>query len=172
MTYARAAALLPGIAGWFRIRAAAVTDDSAGRARFYAGVTDPLARDRIGWSEAAAHRGSGDLVGAAARYRALGARATAAHLGFAASPDSAHRVAVRQELVALVSARRSPGEVRDAMALLDSAFAPLSLGRRAGGRPGRLHGGQLPPRRRRVRARLRGSARHARRPVRARYRPD
>lgn len=126
VTYARAAALQPGIAGWLRIRAAAVTDDSAGRARLYSGVTDPLARDRIGWSEAAAHRGTGDLVGAAARYRALGARATAAHLRFAASPDSAARAGVRHELVALVSARRSPGEVRDAMALLDSAFAPLT----------------------------------------------
>ena len=77
VTYARAAALLPGIAGWLRIRAAAVTDDSARAARLYAGVTDPLARDRIGWSEAAASRGTGDLVGAAARYAALGARATA-----------------------------------------------------------------------------------------------
>ncbi|HET9727586.1 MAG TPA: transglycosylase SLT domain-containing protein [Gemmatimonadales bacterium] len=125
-TYARAADVLPTIAGWLRVRAAAVTDDSTARARLYEGVTDPLARDRIGWSEAAAHRGTGDLSAAAARYQALGARATAAHLRFEASPDSARRSAVRQELVGLVSARRSPGEVRDAIALLDSAYAPLT----------------------------------------------
>jgi hypothetical protein len=76
-TYSRAADMLPGVAGWLRIRAAAVTDDSAARARLYAGVTDPLARDRMGWSEAAARRGTGDLAGASRRYAELGARALA-----------------------------------------------------------------------------------------------
>ena len=42
-TYARAADLLPGVGDWLRVRAAAVTDDSAGRARLYAAVTDRLA---------------------------------------------------------------------------------------------------------------------------------
>jgi soluble lytic murein transglycosylase len=125
-TYSRAADLLPGIAGWLRVRAAAVTDAAAGRARLYAGVVDPLERDRIGWSEAAAHRGTGDLVGAAALYQVLGARAMAARLRLSASPDSIRREAVRRDLGALVAARRSPGEVREAIALLDSAFAPLT----------------------------------------------
>jgi len=125
-TYTRAAEVLPAIAGWLRVRAAAVTDDSTARVRLYEGIANPLARDRIGWSEAAAHRGIGDLNGAATRYQSLGARAIAAHLRFEASADSAHRSAVRRELVGLVSARRSPAEVRDAIALLDSAFAPLT----------------------------------------------
>jgi peptidoglycan lytic transglycosylase len=125
-TYARAADLMPSVAGWLRVRAAAVTDDGAVRARLYLLVNDPLARDRIAWSEAAAHRGTGDLEGAAVRYEALGARATAAQLRYTASPDSVHRTAVRRDLDALVSARRSPGEAREAIALLDSAFAPLT----------------------------------------------
>jgi soluble lytic murein transglycosylase len=125
-TWARAAERLPTIAGWLRVRAAAVTDDSLERVRLYELVTDPLARDRIDWSEAAAHRGTGDLEGASARYAALGARATALRLRLAASPDSAARAAVRRDLTALVAARRSPGEVRDAVSLLDSAFTPLS----------------------------------------------
>jgi soluble lytic murein transglycosylase len=137
-TYRRAAERLPSIAGWLRIRAAAITDDSAARAGLYDRVADPLARDRIGWSEAAAHTGTGDLVGASARYAALGARATALRLRLASSPDSGHRAAVRRDLTALVAARRSPSEVRDAIALLDSAFAPLTpaeeleVGRAAG----------------------------------------
>jgi peptidoglycan lytic transglycosylase len=125
-SYVRAAERLPSIAGWLRIRAAAVTDDGLERARLYERVSDPLARDRIGWSEAAAHTGIGDLTGAAARYAALGARATALRLRLASRPDSASRAVVRRDLVALVAARRSPAEVRDAIALLDSAFAPLA----------------------------------------------
>jgi soluble lytic murein transglycosylase len=126
VTYARAADRLPAIAGWLRVRAAAVSDDSARRVALYARIDDPLARERIGWSEAAAHRGTGDLQGAAARYAALGARATALRLRLAASPDSALRAGLRRDLTALVAARRSPAEVRDAIALLDSAFAPLT----------------------------------------------
>ena len=125
-TYARAADRLPSVAGWLRVHAAAVTDDSLHRARLYEGVTDPLARDRIRWSEAAAHERIGDLDGAAARYAALGARARSLRLRLAASPDSAWRAAVRRDVVTLLRARRSPIEVRDVIALLDSAFAPLA----------------------------------------------
>ena len=137
-TYERAALRLPTIAGWLRVRAAGVTDDSAGRADLYARIDDPLVRERLPWTEAAAHRGTGDLSGAAARYQALGARATALRLRLTMSPDSANRAGVRRDLTALVAARRSPGEVRDAVGLLDSAFAPLTpaeqleVGRAAG----------------------------------------
>ena len=125
-TYARAADLLPGVGDWLRVRAAAVTDDSAGRARLYAAVTDRLARERTGWSEAAARQGMGDLDGAAQRFQALGARTIALRLRLAMSPDGARRAMVRTDLVGVIAARRSPGEVRDAVALLDSVFAPLT----------------------------------------------
>ena len=86
-TYERAALQYPLIADWLLIRAAAVTDDSAGRARLYAGLRDPLARSRIPWSEASAREHTGDLQGAARRYAALGARVVALRLRFAASAD-------------------------------------------------------------------------------------
>ena len=125
-TYTRAAERLPGIGDWLRVRAAAVTGDSRQRRRLYEGTIDPLARDRIPYSEAAAHERTGDLEGAAKGYAALGARAAALRLRWRSSPDSAHRAAVRRDLLALVAARRSPGEVRDAVALLDEAYAPLT----------------------------------------------
>jgi soluble lytic murein transglycosylase len=125
-TYLRAAAMLPSVADWLRVRAAAVTADSARRAGLAALVTDPLPRGRLAWSDAAAHESTGDLEGAAARYAALGARATALGLRLAASPDSAPRSRVRHDLLALVSARRSPGEIRQAIGLLDSVYAPLT----------------------------------------------
>ncbi|MEO7986579.1 MAG: transglycosylase SLT domain-containing protein [Gemmatimonadales bacterium] len=125
-TYERAAARLPLVADWLLVHAAAVTDDSAERARLYDKLADPLARYRMGWSEAAAHERTGDLEGAARRYVALGERVTALRLRLAASPDSDSREAVRRDLTALVAARRSASEVRAATAMLDSVFAPLT----------------------------------------------
>lgn len=125
-TFERAAARLPLVADWLLIHAAAVTDDSTERARLYGKLTDPLVRDRMGWSEARAHERTGDLEGAARRYRALGERVTALRLRLDASPDSDSREAVRRDLMALVAARRSTPEVRAATSLLDSAFAPLT----------------------------------------------
>jgi soluble lytic murein transglycosylase len=125
-TYERAAHYLPLIADWLLIRAAAVTDDSAGRARISRRLRDPLARTRTAWSEAAALRRTGDLEGAAKRLAALGARVGALRLRFEASPDSEIREGVRRDLVALVAARRSVGEVREAIGFLDSTFAPLT----------------------------------------------
>ncbi len=124
--YERAAVRLPLIADWLLIRAAAVTDDSSGRARLYAKLHDPLARTRIAWSEAAARERTGDLQGAARRYAALGARITALRLRLDASPDADIREGVRRDLMALVAARRSVGEVREAIAFLDSTYAPLT----------------------------------------------
>lgn len=127
-TYERAAARLPLIADWLLVRAAAVTDDSAGRARLYDRLTDPQARERMAWSEAAAHERTGDLEGAATRFAGLGARVRALGLRLGASSDAHSREKVRRDLVALIAARRSAGEVREATALLDSVFAPLTAG--------------------------------------------
>ncbi len=125
-TYERAAAHLPGIADWLLVRAAAVTDDSAGRARLYDRLSDPAARQRMAWSEASARERTGDREGAASRFEALGARVHALAIRLAAVPDTDSREKIRIDLVALVAARRSAGEARDAIALLDSAFAPLT----------------------------------------------
>jgi peptidoglycan lytic transglycosylase len=125
-TYERAALQYPLIADWLLIRAAAVTDDSAGRARLYARLRDPPARTRIPWSEASAREHTGDLQGAARRYAVLGARVLALRLRFAASPDSDIHSGVRRDLVTLIAAHHSVAEVRDAIAFFDSTFTPLS----------------------------------------------
>jgi soluble lytic murein transglycosylase len=124
--YERAAERLPVVADWLLIRAAAVTDDSAGRARLYALVGARPARERMRWSEAAAHERTGDLDGAAERYARLGARLTALRLRIRASADSAPRAAVRRDLLAVLEAGGSAAAVRDAIGLLDSLYRPLT----------------------------------------------
>jgi len=125
-SYERAAEILPLVSDWLLIRAAAVTDDSAGRARLYALVGARPARERIGWSEAAAHERTGDLDGAAARYARLGARLTALRLRIRASSDSAPRAAVHRDLFAVLDAGGSAAAAREAIGLLDSLYAPLT----------------------------------------------
>ena len=124
--YLRAAERLPQVADWIKLRAAAVLVDSAGRAQLYAGIVDALPRTRIPWAEAAAHEHTGDRAGAARRYAALGDRLTSLRLRLAFSPDSTPRAVIRHELLALATERAGSAAARDAIALLDSAFAPLT----------------------------------------------
>jgi soluble lytic murein transglycosylase len=124
-TYLRAAERLPLIADWLRIRAASLTDDSLARARLYARVAGDLPRARIGWTEAAAHERTGDLDGAAKRYAELGDRILAFRLRVALSPDSAARAVLRQDLLQFTVGPAGAREARDAIAILDSVFAPL-----------------------------------------------
>jgi soluble lytic murein transglycosylase len=123
--YLRAAQRVPQAAEWIKLRAAAVTDDSAGRARIYASIFGPLPRSRIPWSEAEAHEHTGDLAGAARRYAALGDRLSSLRLRLAASPDSAPRALIRRELLALATERSGSSAAREAVALLDSLYSPL-----------------------------------------------
>jgi soluble lytic murein transglycosylase len=118
-TYLRAAERLPVIADWLLVRAAAVTDDSVHRAALYQRVRLPLALERATWSEAAAREATGDLFRAARHYRGLGAKLKSLRLRLALSPDSAPRAAVRRELLGM-------SNLREAVVLVDSAFAPLS----------------------------------------------
>ena len=124
--YARAAERLPQVADWVKLRAAAVTDDSTGRARLYDSMTDALPRSRIPWSDAAALERTGDLAGAARRYAALGERLTSLRLRIAFSPDAAPRASIRRELLALATERAGSAAARDAIGVLDSVFAPLT----------------------------------------------
>jgi peptidoglycan lytic transglycosylase len=126
--YLRAAERLPAVADWIKLRAAAVTDDSAGRARLYAGIQDALPRTRIPWADAAAHERTGDNAGAARRYAALGDRLNSLRLRLAFSPDSAPLTRLRRELVAFASERAGGPAAREAIALIDSTFAPLTRG--------------------------------------------
>ena len=124
--YLRAAERVPQAADWIKLKAAAVTDDSAARARIYASILDPLPRTHIPWSEAAAHEHTGDVADAARRYAALGDRLTSLRLRLAFSPDSAPRAQIRRELLTLATERAGSAAARDAIVLLDSIFSPLS----------------------------------------------
>jgi soluble lytic murein transglycosylase len=126
-SYKRAAAVLPLVSDWILLRAAAVTDDSAARARIYQRINGDLARGRFGWAEAAAHQRTGDLDGAARRYQAMGSRLTALRLRVELSDDSLPRAQVRRDLFKLITGGGSASEVRGAIGLLDSIFAPLSV---------------------------------------------
>jgi soluble lytic murein transglycosylase len=124
--YLRAADRLPQVADWIKLRAAAVTDDGAERAHLLQTITDDLPRARIPWTEAAALARTGDRAGAARRYAALGDRLTALKLRVGFSPDRPSRAAVRRDLLAFLSERPASGAAREAIALLDSSFAPLT----------------------------------------------
>jgi soluble lytic murein transglycosylase-like protein len=124
--FLRAAQRLPQIGDWLKLRAAAVSADSAARARLYATIEDPLPRARVPWAEATAYERTGDLGEAARRYALLGEHLTSLRLRLASSPDSAHRATIRREVFSLVSGRMSAGAARQAIALIDSAFAPLA----------------------------------------------
>jgi soluble lytic murein transglycosylase len=125
-SYKRAAAVLPQISDWILLRAAAVTADSAGRDLTYKQINGSLPRARIGWSEAAAHQRTGDLDGAARRYHALGSRIGAFRLRLQMSGDNLPRAELRRDLMALITGGGSAAEVRGAIGILDSVFAPLT----------------------------------------------
>jgi len=124
--YLRAAERLPSVSDWLLLRAAAVTDDSLERTSLYGRITNPLVRSRIPRAEAAAYEKIGDLLGAARRYAAAGDRVTSLRLRLAASPDRIPRAELRREFLGLVAGRASSVATREAIAVLDSAFAPLS----------------------------------------------
>ena len=124
--YLRAAERLPSIGDWLLLRSAVVTDDSVARAGLYGRITNPLAQSRIPRVEAAAHEKVGDLLGAARRYAAAGDRLASLRLRLAASPDRGPRAALRREFLSVVAGRAGSAAIRDAIATLDSVFAPLS----------------------------------------------
>jgi soluble lytic murein transglycosylase len=126
-TYARAGVLLPDAGDWLRLRAGAVTRDSASRAALVADVHGTVARARVPWMEAAARARIGDTLGAARAYAALGAPATALRLRLAVAAP-ADRAAIRRELVDVVRRRPRTDDARSAAALLGESFAPLTAG--------------------------------------------
>jgi soluble lytic murein transglycosylase len=125
-SYKRAAAVLPQVSDWILIRAAAVTDDSGARAQIYRRINGELPRARIDWAEATAHQRIGDLDGAARRFHAIGSRLTALRLRLQMTGDSVPRAAMRRDLLKLVTGGGPSAELRGAIGLLDSVFAPLA----------------------------------------------
>jgi len=124
--YERAGQFLRDISDWLALRAAGVTDDSLARARLFATVRHPAARERIEWTDALARERAGDIAGAAARYERLGAMASAFRLRLGPTSDSATRQAVRDTVIQFLRSKGGTGEARQAVDALDRAFPSLS----------------------------------------------
>ena len=124
--YERAANGLRDVRDWLALRAAGVTDDSAARARLFADVVRPQARERIPWTDAIARERSGDLAGAAQRYASLGAEPSAFRLRLAMQLDSSARDALRDTIVRFVATHAGSADARQSVEVLDKAFPTLS----------------------------------------------
>ena len=125
--YLAASRELPQIADWLRLRAAALTADSAGRATIYAQISQPASRARIALTEAQARERSEDFAGAAREYERLGARDDALRArALYAMRDSGSRDSLEAALLQVIRARPGSGEARVAAELQDQWFAPHS----------------------------------------------
>ncbi len=127
--YAEAATLLPEVADWLRLRAAAVTADSVARAAYFLALQTDPAKARVPWVEAQARERASDLAGAALAYEALGARMSALRLHLAAataSGDTLARDTIRRELFTIVTTSRGSTNARLAVELLDASLGPLT----------------------------------------------
>jgi soluble lytic murein transglycosylase len=126
--YAEAASLLPDAGDWLRLRAAAVTADSAPRAAHYVALQTEPAKRRVPWVEALARERTGDLAGAVRAYEALGNRMASIRLRLAAAiaaGDTVARDTIRRELFGIVTTRRGSTDARLAVELIDGNFRPL-----------------------------------------------
>jgi soluble lytic murein transglycosylase len=127
--YREAATLLPHVASWLRLRAAAVTADSASRAAHYLALQTDAPRSRVAWVEAQARERTSDLGGAVRAYEALGARIPALRLRLtaaAAAGDTVTRDTLRRELFQIVTSRRGSTNARLAVELIDGSFTALT----------------------------------------------
>lgn len=125
-TYERAGQQLREISDWLMLRAAGVTDDSSARARLFALVRRPVARERVEWTDALARERAGDIAGAANRYARLGAMASAFRLRLGPASDSVTRQAVRDTVIQFLRTKGGTAEARQAVEALDHAFPSLS----------------------------------------------
>jgi soluble lytic murein transglycosylase len=128
--YSVAASHLSGVADWLRLRAAGVTRDSVSRAAHYAALQTTAAQARVPWVDALARERTGDLVGSALAYEALGARMSSLRLRLAvatAAGDTLARSTVRRELFEIVTGKRGSTDARLAVEIIDSSLAPITV---------------------------------------------
>jgi soluble lytic murein transglycosylase len=124
-SYLAAAAKLPRVAEWLRLRAAGVTGDSSARAALFARVGSVAARARIAATDAQAREREGDLVGAARAFRRAGDEGSAFRVEALAARDDAAKSALAQRIVAFLQKSPSSAETRQAIEVLDK-LGPLS----------------------------------------------
>lgn len=120
--YEEAAKSLPQVSDWLYLRAAGVTSDSAQRAKYFARVKSPVARDRIRATDAQARERSGDFAGAIKAYLAAGSRLSAIRLRLTPGLSDADRAQARADLLAYIQHPPGNEEARDAIALFDQLY--------------------------------------------------
>ncbi len=123
-TYTRAAELLESGADWLLLRAAAIDSSHTRRAQTLERVRLPVARDRVGLTDALARERSGDRAGAIRAYEEIGARVSALRLSVF-EPD-ADRGAIRGSLLAIIAEEPGSSDAHVAVEVLDASFAPLT----------------------------------------------
>ncbi|HEX5072103.1 MAG TPA: transglycosylase SLT domain-containing protein [Gemmatimonadaceae bacterium] len=121
-----AARSAPGVADWLLLQAALLTPSPSDREALFARLTTDVARGRTPWIEAEARERAGDLAGATLLLDSLGARVDALRVRLSMAHGTEDRSSVRRELNAIVASRRGSPPARQAAALLDGVFAPLT----------------------------------------------
>ncbi len=124
--YAAAARELKPVHDWLALRAAGSENDSTARADAFGSVKLGVARGRIGWTEAQARERFADVLGASARYAALGAVVPALRLRLTAASSDGARDSVKTGLLAFVRAHGGTADARSAVDVLDKAFPSLA----------------------------------------------
>ena len=126
VVWERAALSAPRVADWLLLRSARLTPSPPDRQVLFAQLTTDVARGRKPWIEAEARERFGDLPGAASLLDSLGARVEALRVRLSTPRGVEDRPAVRGELRAIVVSRSTSAAAREASALLDRFFSPLS----------------------------------------------
>lgn len=122
--YLAAAARLPSVADWLRLRAAGVTEDSTARAAILARVGSPVARTRVPFTDAQIRERTGDFDGAARAFRKAGAEGSAFRVEALASRDEADRSALAQRIVSYLQKSPTNAELRQSLEVLEK-LGPL-----------------------------------------------
>jgi soluble lytic murein transglycosylase len=125
-TYSAAAARLPRIADWLRLRAAGVSSDSGARAEQFGHIRGTAARARIPFTDAQARERAGDFTGAARVYASVGAQGSAFRAASLAARDDPARQALASRIVAFLGGSPAPAEARQAIEVLDGMKLTLS----------------------------------------------
>ena len=123
--YLGAAARVPRVADWLRLRAAGVTPDSATRAAIFARVETAVPRARIAATDAQARERGGDLAGAARSFRTAGDEGAAFRVEGLAARDEAARSTVVRSIAAYLRKAPVGADARQALDVLDK-LGPLA----------------------------------------------
>ncbi len=135
--YLNASRTLRPIGNWILLRAAGVQRDSAQRQQIYNSLTNPVARDYVGSTEASIRTRLRDYLGAARQYRQLSDPVRAIEAQLKADIPPTQRVILREELFGLLSPNGSASRARTAIQVVDRFFSDLTadeellIGRRA-----------------------------------------